>query len=112
MRQDSSSSHRQSLASSARWPRGQRPAALIEAAIFIFGIAMFITVLSDYTSGDPTPRESVAFLVDNQAVLYIWNLIIFIVFGTALVPLVLALHERLKTDSPALAQASAAFGLI
>ncbi len=87
-------------------------AALVEAATFIFGIGMFVTVLQDYTSGDPTPGESVAFLVDNQAALYIWNLIIFIVFGIALVPLVLALHERLKTGSPALAQASAAFGLI
>lgn len=87
-------------------------AALIEAATFVFGIAMFVTVLSDYTSGDPTPGESAAFLVENQAALYIWNLIIFIVFGLALVPLVLALHERLKTDSPALAQASTAFGLI
>jgi hypothetical protein len=87
-------------------------AALVEAATFIVGIVMFVTVLSDYTSGDPTPGESVAFLVDNQVALYIWNLIIFIVFGIALVPVVLALHERLKTGSPALAQASAAFGLI
>jgi hypothetical protein len=87
-------------------------AALIEAATFIVGIVMFVTVLSDYTSGDPPPSESVAFLVDNQVALYIWNLIIFIVFGVALVPLVLALHERLKAGSPALAQATAAFGLI
>jgi hypothetical protein len=87
-------------------------AALVEAATFIVGIVMSVTVLSDYTLGDATPGESVAFLVDNQAALYIWNLIIFIVFGIALVPLVLALHERLKTGSPALAQASAAFGLI
>ncbi|MBT8241455.1 MAG: DUF4386 family protein, partial [Acidimicrobiia bacterium] len=87
-------------------------AALVEAATFIVGIVMFVTVLSDYTSGDPTPAESVAFLVDNQAALYIWNLIIFIVFGIALVALVLALHERLKTGSPGLAQATVAFGLI
>ncbi|MGI9608711.1 MAG: DUF4386 family protein [Acidimicrobiia bacterium] len=87
-------------------------AALIEAGTFIVGIVMFLTILSDYTSCDPTPSESVAFLVDNQAALYIWNTIIFIVFGIALVPLVLALYERLKVGSPALAQASAAFGLI
>jgi hypothetical protein len=87
-------------------------AALVEAATFIVGIVMSVTVLSDYTLGDATPGESVAFLVDNEVALYIWNLIIFIVFGIALVPLVLALHERLKTGSPALAQASAAFGLI
>jgi hypothetical protein len=87
-------------------------AALVEAATFVIGIAMFVTVLADYTTGDPTPAESVAFLVDNQAVLYVWNVIIFIVFGVALVPVVLALHGRLKGAAPALAQASTAFGLI
>jgi len=87
-------------------------AALIEAATFIVGIAMFATVLGDYTTGDPTPAESVAFLVDEQAALYIWNLVIFIVFGVALVPVVLALHERMRAATPALAQASAAFGMV
>ena len=87
-------------------------AALVAAATFVFGIAMFATMLTDYTTGDPTPAESVAFLVDNQAALYIWNLVIFIVFGIALVPVVLALRSRLQSRSPALAQAGGAFGLI
>ncbi|NNF53061.1 MAG: DUF4386 family protein [Acidimicrobiales bacterium] len=87
-------------------------AALVEAATFIVGIVMFVTLLADYTTGDPTPAESVAFLVDNQAALYVWNAIIFIVFGLALVPVVLALHERLKAKTPALAQVSTAFGLV
>jgi hypothetical protein len=87
-------------------------AALIAAATFLFGIVMFATVLTDYTTGDPTPEESVAFLVDHQAALRIWNLVIFIVFGIALVPLVLALRDRLTARSPAEAQASTAFGLI
>lgn len=87
-------------------------AALIAAATFLFGIAMFATMLADYTTGDPTPDESVAFLVDNQAALYVWNLVIFIVFGIALVPVVLALHQHLSPRAPALARAGAAFGLI
>ena len=87
-------------------------AALVAAATFLFGIALFATMLTDYTTGDPTPGESVAFLVDNQAALYIWNLVIFIVFGIALVPVVLVLRERLRPGSPALAQAAGAFGLI
>ncbi len=87
-------------------------ASLIEAATFVVGIVMFVTVLADYTSGDPTPAESVGFLVDNQAALYVWNAIIFIVFGIALVPVVLALHERVKDGSPALAQTATAFGLV
>jgi len=87
-------------------------AALIAAATFLFGIAMFATILTDYTTGDPTPEESVAFAVDHQTALYVWNVVIFIIFGIVLVPLVLALHDRLKVLSPALAQASGAFGLI
>ncbi|MGI9608983.1 MAG: DUF4386 family protein, partial [Acidimicrobiia bacterium] len=71
-------------------------AALTAAATFVVGIVMFVSLLSDYTTGDPTLGESVTFLVDHQAALYIWNVIIFIVFGIALVPLVLVLHERLK----------------
>lgn len=87
-------------------------AALVAAATFLFGIALFVTVLADYTTGDPTPEESVTFLVDHQAALYIWNVVIFIVFGIALVPVVIAVRERLRSASPVLAQISAAFGLI
>jgi len=83
-------------------------AALIAASTFLFGIAMFVKVLADYTTGDPTHEESVAFLVDNQAALYVWNVVIFIVFGIALVPVVLALRGRLIGLSPA----AGAFGLI
>ena len=87
-------------------------AALIEAATFVVGIAMFATMLADYTTGDPTPRESVAFLVDNEAALYGWYVVTLVVFGLALVPLVLALNERLMTGSPVLAQTATAFGII
>lgn len=87
-------------------------AALVEATTFIVGIAMFATMLTDYTSGDPTPQESVAFVVDNETPLYLWYLVTLIVFGIALVPLSLALHQKLKGRTPGLAQAGAAFGLI
>ncbi|MGI9597317.1 MAG: DUF4386 family protein [Acidimicrobiales bacterium] len=87
-------------------------AALAEAATFVVGIAMFATMLSDYTSGDPTPAESVAFVADNQAALRIWYVVTLIVFGLVLVPLVLAIHDRLVDRTPILARISAGFGLI
>ena len=87
-------------------------AALVAAATFVFGIAMAVTVLSDYTIGDPSPAESVAFLMEHQSSLYVWNTVIFIVFGVALVPLVLSLHARERTGSPLLAQTTTALGLI
>jgi hypothetical protein len=87
-------------------------AALIEAATFVVGFVMALTTLADFTTGDPTPAESVEFLVDNQAALYVWNTIIFLVFGVALVVLALAVNERLKPDAPSLAPTATAFGLI
>lgn len=87
-------------------------AALVAAATFVFGFALFASVLSDYTTGDPTPAESVAFLVDHQGTLYLWNTVILIVFGIALVPLVLVLHDRIAGGAPLLARTAAVFGLV
>ena len=44
--------------------------------------------------------------------MYVWTFVIFIVAGIVMVPLTLALHDRLKTDSRALMQTSTAFGLM
>lgn len=88
-------------------------AALIEAATFIVGFALFLTVLLDhYTDRHDDPGAYVAFLADNRAVLHVWNLILFVVFGIFLVVLALALHDRLQGGSPALTRAATAFGLI
>ena len=87
-------------------------AALIEAAAFVVGFALAATVLSAYTMGNPDPGESVAFLADNQTIVYVWTLIIYVVFGVFLVVLSLALHERLKAGSPATVRTATAFGLI
>jgi hypothetical protein len=87
-------------------------AALIDAATFIVGIALAFTLLAPYQTGDLDPVQTVAFLVDNQAIMYIWNQIIYVVFGFFLVVLSLALYDRLKAGSPAMVQTATAFGLI
>ena len=87
-------------------------AALIDAATFIVGIALALSVLTPYAMGDLDPGETVAFLADNQTVMYIWNLTIFMVFGLFLVILTIALYERLKAGSRSMAQTATAFGLI
>ncbi len=87
-------------------------AALILAATFVVGFALFTTVLAPIGFGDLDPGQTVAFLADNQAITYIANLIVYVVFGFFLVVLALALYERLKAGSPAMAQTATAFGLI
>ena len=84
--------------------------ALIEAALYVTGFALFLTVLDP--SGYEGHVQRVAFLADNQVASYIANLLIYVVFGVVLVVLVLALHARLKNGSPAIMQTATAFGLI
>lgn len=87
-------------------------AALIEAATYIFGIAVGFTVLTPYMDGQLNPLETVAFMVENQSILFIWNQIIYVLFGIVLVVLALALYQRLQKGSPALSQTAAVFGFI
>ncbi|MFO7537525.1 MAG: hypothetical protein R6X32_05640 [Chloroflexota bacterium] len=89
-------------------------AALITAATFIAGFGLLFTLLvpAGYFAAEVDPLQNVAFLADNQAIMYIWYLIIYVIFGLFLVVLSLALHERLQAGSPALAQIATAFGLI
>lgn len=89
-------------------------AALIEAAAYVVGFTLLLALLvpAGHADGNGDPLRSVAFLADNQVIMYIWNLIIYVLAGVVLVVLVLALHERLKLGSPALVQVATAFGLI
>lgn len=86
--------------------------ALVAAATFIFGIALFVTSLSDYSSGDPTTAESVDFLASHQTTIFVWYFVIYLVFGVALIPLARALHGRLVDASPLLADVGAVFAYI
>jgi len=85
-------------------------AALIDAATYVVGFALALTLLAPIL--DAEPDQYVAFLADNQALMYVWHLIIYVINGVFLVVLVLALYERLKAGSPAMAQTATAFGLI
>ena len=89
-------------------------AALIMAATFVMGIALLFTLLvpAGYFAADVDPVQNAAFLADNQTVMFVWYLTIYVVFGVFLVALALALYERLKAGSPAMAQTATAFGLI
>ncbi len=89
-------------------------AALIEAAIFVFALVVFLAVLvpAGYGSSQGDPGLAVAYAVEHKAWLHAWNLLIYVVFGGLLVLLASALHERLKSTAPALAQLATAFGLI
>jgi len=85
-------------------------AALYLAAAYLIGIVLFLFVL-DYPS-IVEPAQKVALLVDKQMVIYITNLLMYVIFGVFLVVLALALYERLNTSSPAIIRTATAIGII
>jgi hypothetical protein len=85
-------------------------AALLHAAAYIVGMVLGVTLIFPVLGS--APGQYLAFLVDNQALLYLWNLISYWGSAITLVVMALALYDRLKTGSPALMQVATVFGLI
>jgi hypothetical protein len=84
--------------------------ALINAAAYIVGLGLVIAFLAPYLEAEPA--QYVEVIVNNQTLMFVWHLLIYLVAGVCMVPMVLALNERLKEGSPALAQIATAFGII
>lgn len=87
-------------------------AALVESGTFIFGFALLTTVLGPLSLGDLDGVETVRFLAAHDTLYYVWNLVIYVLFGVMLVVLSLSLQERLGEPSRALTPVATAFGLI
>lgn len=85
-------------------------AALYLAVAYLTGIVLFLFVL-DYPS-IVEPAQKVALLIDKQIVIYITNLLMYVIFGVFLVVLTLALYERLNTASPAIIRTATVIGII
>ena len=85
-------------------------AALGHAAAYLVGLALGVTLMFPILNA--APEQYLKFLADNQALVYLWNLISYWGSAITLVVMVLALYERLKGRSPALMQTATVFGLI
>ena len=84
--------------------------ALFEAAIYIFAFVYFGAFWDYPVSADDA--QKFVFLTNNQVVLSIVNLTMYVIFGLFLAVLVLALHQRMKDKAPTLSQAASVFGII
>ena len=85
-------------------------AALGHAAVYLVALVLGLTLM--FPILDAGPEQYLKFLADNQALVYLWNLISYWGSAITLVIMVLALYERLKGRSPALMQTATVFGLI
>ncbi len=85
-------------------------AALIHGAAYAVAMVWFLILLSPLLNAGP--RQHMAFVADNQAIMYVGILISYWVPGATLVVMALALYERMKNGSPALMQIATVFGCI
>ncbi len=85
-------------------------AALYMALAHMMGLIIFIVIL-DYISITDLAQK-VAMNVDNQAVVYSTNLLMYVFFGFFLIVFSLALYDRLKAGAPALMQVATVIGII
>ena len=87
-------------------------AALIDAATYLVAMALAVTLLAPMLNTNLAFDQFMAFFIPNQTLVFIWHLTMYMVNGVFLVILALALYERLKASSPAMAQTATVFGLI
>ncbi len=85
-------------------------AALFEAAIYISAF-VFFGAFWDYPVSADYAHKFI-FLTNNQTILSIVNLTMYVAFGLFLSVLVLAIHQRMKTKAPLLSQTASVFGII
>ncbi len=87
-------------------------AALVEAFAYIVGFSVMATLLNPANAADWSPAQKLSFVLERKAIFQMWTLLIYVVFGVALVVLAVALHERLRARAADLMQIATAFGLI
>jgi hypothetical protein len=85
-------------------------AAISEALIYVTIFALYGTVL-DMPAG-LNMAQKLAFLDINQSLLFVSNLLGYVIFGILLAVIVLALHERLKSSAALLTQLASIFGIL
>jgi hypothetical protein len=85
--------------------------ALICAGTYILALGLLTTVLTPMADSSlPFDRFS-SFFLAHKTLIFIWHFSMYLVNGTFLTVLIIALYQRLKIDAPALALAACCFGL-
>lgn len=85
-------------------------AALYLAAAYAMGILLFLVVL-DYPH-IVDPAQKVALLASQPLIIFLTNLLLYVIFGIVLSVLALALYERLGAAASVIARLATAIGLI
>lgn len=87
-------------------------AAVIQALAYIVGFAVMATLLDPGNVDGWSATRKLAFTLERKSLVQVFNIVIYVVFGVALVVLAVSLHDRLRRAAPGLMGIASAFGLI
>ena len=82
------------------------------AATFVFGFVLLLTQLLPYIDLQHNPEEAVTFVLDNHAMLSVWNFVIYVLFGVLLAIVVIVLHWQFSANQSLLTRLGALMGLV
>jgi hypothetical protein len=86
--------------------------ALVCAGTYILAMFLLVTILTPMANESLPFDQFIAFFLSHQTLVFIWHYSMYLVNGTFLVLLTLALYQQLKIGAPALALTAACFGLL
>ena len=87
-------------------------AALVQALCYLFGFAMLATVMNPGDTTGWSAVQKLAFILEREGLFQVWNIVIYVVFGIALVVLTAVLHRALDQRDSMLMSVATPFGFI
>jgi len=87
-------------------------AALTQAGCYLFGFALLVTIMNPGSAEEWTSVQKLEFILDRTMLFQIWNIVIYVVFGIALVALTAVLHRLLDRPDSIWMSIASPFGFI
>ncbi|GAB3284840.1 DUF4386 family protein [Parahaliea aestuarii] len=87
-------------------------AAIIQALSYVVGFTLLATLMNPGSTEGWTQVQKLEFILERQFIFAFWNIVIYVVFGAALVVLAVVLHRLLQPTSSLAVSVGTAFGLI
>lgn len=87
-------------------------AALVQAVCYIFGFAMLASVMNPGDTSAWSAQDKLEFVLERAMLFQLWNVVIYVVFGVALVVLAAALHRLLASSRSLLLAVATPLGMI
>jgi len=87
-------------------------AAFVQAACYVCGFAILATAMNPGDTDGWSRIQKLEFILERELLFQWWNLVIYVVFGVALVVLTAVIHRLLQQSDPLLMGIASSFGMI